>query len=98
MFYYSFFCFSFFVFCFLFFVFRFCSFFFDADERDNMTLLCLAVKWCGGELHERTLCAVLLVFQGLCCAVGLYMRYGLGSMMYGWGNVFDHRPSDDVGL
>ena len=64
------------------------------DNRDNMTLLCLAVKWCGDELHERTLCAVLLIFQGVCCGIGLYLRYGLGSMMYGWGNVFDHRPSD----
>jgi hypothetical protein len=44
-------------------------------------------------MHERTLCAVLLVFQGVCCILGLYLRYGLGAMMYGWINVFDHRPS-----
>ncbi len=63
------------------------------DSRSNMTLLCAAVTLCGGALHERTLCAVLLVFQAACCSGGLFLRYGLGSVFYGWGNVFSHEPS-----
>ena len=58
-------------------------------ETNQDFLLCAG----GGELHERTLCGILLVFQGVCCILGLYLRYGLGALMYGWINVFDHRPS-----
>ena len=55
-----------------------------------MTLLCAAIRVCGGQLHERTLCVVLLLFQGVCAAFGLILRYGLGSILYGWSNVFVH--------
>ena len=61
------------------------------DPRANMTLLCAALRCApGGQLHERTLCGLLLAFQALCCAGGLALRYGLGSLLYGWGSVFKH--------
>lgn len=63
------------------------------DSRSNMTLLCAAVTLCGGQLHERTLCAILLAFQTLCATFGLVMRYGLGSLLYGWRNIFAHEAA-----
>jgi len=63
------------------------------DSRSNMTLLCAAVTLCGGQLHERTLCAILLAFQAFCATFGLIMRYGLGSLLYGWRNIFAHEAA-----
>lgn len=47
----------------------------------NMTLinLCLQIS---GPMTEERLCILLLVFQTLCCALGLYFRYFLAQMIF----------------
>lgn len=43
------------------------------SDRDNLTLLCACLR-IFGTMHERTLCIVLLLFQGFCCIIGLIIR------------------------
>jgi UDP-N-acetylglucosamine--dolichyl-phosphate N-acetylglucosaminephosphotransferase len=50
-------------------------------RRDNMTLINLTLRVLG-PMHERTAVGALLALQVLCCAVGLFLRYGLGHVFY----------------
>jgi hypothetical protein len=50
-------------------------------EMVNMTLINLCLQACGSMSEER-LCTLLLVFQTLCCALGLYFRYFLAQMIF----------------
>mmetsp|Transcript_4022 Transcript_4022/g.8699 ORF Transcript_4022/g.8699 Transcript_4022/m.8699 type:complete len:199 (-) Transcript_4022:31-627(-) len=42
----------------------------------NLTLLIL------GPMTERSLCIVLMVFQGLCCGLGFFIRYWVAAQVY----------------
>mmetsp|Transcript_15787 Transcript_15787/g.30521 ORF Transcript_15787/g.30521 Transcript_15787/m.30521 type:complete len:473 (+) Transcript_15787:239-1657(+) len=44
------------------------------DDRDNMTLLCLALRMFGS-MHERTLCFILIVLQVVSAALGIFLRH-----------------------
>ncbi|GBG30344.1 UDP-N-acetylglucosamine--dolichyl-phosphate N-acetylglucosaminephosphotransferase [Hondaea fermentalgiana] len=44
------------------------------DDRDNMTLLCFALR-IFGPMHERTLCVVLILLQVICAAIGIFLRH-----------------------
>jgi len=50
-------------------------------EMANMTLINLFLQIMGPMSEER-LCVVLLVFQGLCCTLGLYFRYNLAQLIF----------------
>lgn len=52
------------------------------DSRVNMTLICLALQLFG-PLSERTLSTVLIVFQMVCSAIGLGLRYFLAQLFFG---------------
>jgi UDP-N-acetylglucosamine--dolichyl-phosphate N-acetylglucosaminephosphotransferase len=44
------------------------------DPRDNLTLLCLALRKFGA-MHERSLCVLLMAFQVVCAVCALVIRY-----------------------
>ena len=53
----------------------------NGKQYMNLTLINLFLK-VFGDMHERTLCVVLLVFQVLCSALAFYVRYVLSELFY----------------
>ena len=50
-------------------------------EVVNMTLINACLQICG-PMSEQQLCIVLLSFQSVCCAMGLYFRYNLANLIF----------------
>lgn len=50
-------------------------------EISNMTLINLFLQILG-PMSEEHLCVVLLAFQTICCALGLYVRYNLAQLVF----------------
>ena len=53
----------------------------DATEVPNMTVINLALQYFG-PMTERTLCLLLLAFQAVCCAIGLFFRYKVSHFFF----------------
>jgi len=53
----------------------------DGTEVANMTVINLALQLFG-PMTERTLCLVLLLFQVLCCGIGLFFRYEVSHFFF----------------
>ena len=52
-----------------------------AVRMSNLTIINLALYWCG-PMHEATLTSVLLLVQAVCDALALLVRYQLASLFY----------------
>jgi len=51
------------------------------NDRTNMTLINLLLQMFG-PMNEQHLCIILLAFQTLCCALGLFFRYNLAQLIF----------------
>lgn len=53
----------------------------NKTEAANMTLINLFLQILG-PMGERNLCLCLLIFQAICCSLGLYFRYNLAPLLF----------------